>query len=86
MKAILIIAMAIGALISTIFLAIPSLRDGTSQWAYLELPGMVATLLVLGAHQGGIFDILDLALMWAVNAVAYGLVALAVLIVLKISG
>jgi hypothetical protein len=45
MKARLIIAMAIGALISMIFLAIPSLRNGTSAWAFLELPGMIAVLL-----------------------------------------
>jgi hypothetical protein len=33
----LIIAMAIGVLISMIFLAVPSLRNGTSAWAFLEL-------------------------------------------------
>jgi hypothetical protein len=84
-KAGLIIAMTIGALISTIFLAVPSLRDGTSPWAYLELPGMVAALLVLGTYGGGGSDILALAVAWAVNAVAYGLVAWAVVSVLKIS-
>ena len=85
MKARLIIAMAIGALISMIFLAVPSLRDGTSPWAYLELPGIVAVLLVWGTHGGGGSDILALAVVWAVNAVVYGLVALAVVGVLKIS-
>jgi hypothetical protein len=30
--------------ISMIFLAIPSMRNGTSSWASLELPGMVAAL------------------------------------------
>jgi hypothetical protein len=50
MKARLIIAMAFGAIISMIFLAIPSLTDGTSPRAYLELPGIVAALLVWGAH------------------------------------
>ena len=85
MKARLIIAMAIGALISMIFLAVPSLRDGTSRWADLELPGIVAALLVWGTYGGGGSDILALAVMWAVNAVIYGLVALAVISVLKIS-
>ena len=81
MKARLIIAMAIGALIAMIFLAVPSLRDGTSPWAFLELPGMIAVLLA-GPPSS---DVLFSALAWAVNAVAYGLVALAVLSILKIS-
>jgi hypothetical protein len=85
MKARLIIAMAIGALISMIFLAVPSLRDGTSPWASLELPGIVAVLLVWGTQGGGGSDVLALAVVWAVNAVVYGLVALAVVSVLKIS-
>jgi hypothetical protein len=80
MKAKLIIAMAIGALISMIFLAVPSLRDGTSAWAFLELPGMIAVLLA-GPPRS---DILFSALAWAVNAIAYGLVALAVLSILSI--
>jgi hypothetical protein len=80
MKARLIIAMAIGALISTIFLAIPSLRDGTSPWASLELPGMIAVVLAGPVSS----DILLSALAWTVNAVAYSLVALAVLGILKI--
>jgi hypothetical protein len=80
MKARLVIAMAIGALISTIFLAIPSLRDGTSPWAFLELPGMIAVFLAGPVSS----DILFLALAWAVNAVVYGLVALAVLGILSI--
>ena len=84
MKARLIIAMAIGVLISMIFLAVPSLRDGTSPWASLELPGIVAALLVLGTLGGGGSDVLPLAVMWAVNAVVYGLGALAVVSVLKI--
>jgi hypothetical protein len=79
MKARLIIAMAFGAIVSTIFLAIPSMRDGTGPQADLELPGMVAALLV-----GGGSDILALAVMWAVNAIAYGLAALAVLSILRI--
>jgi hypothetical protein len=81
MSARLIIAMAIGALISTIFLAIPSMRSGTSAWAFLELPGMIAVLLAGPASS----DILFSALAWAVNAVAYSLVALAGLSILKIS-
>jgi hypothetical protein len=80
MKARLIIAMAIGVLISMIFLAVPSLRDGTSAWAFLELPGMIAVFLA-GPFSS---DILFSAFAWAVNAVAYSLVALAVLSILSI--
>jgi hypothetical protein len=80
MKARLIIAMTIGVLISMIFLAVPSLRDGTSSWAFLELPGMIAVFLA-GPFRS---DILFSALASAVNAVAYSSVALAVLGILKI--
>lgn len=65
MKAGLFIAMAIGVLISMIFLALPSLRNGTSAWASLELPGMIAVFLA-GPFSS---DILFSALAWAVNAV-----------------
>jgi hypothetical protein len=81
MRAMLIISMAFGALVSMIFLAIPSLRDGTSEWAFLELPGMITTFIAGPIHS----DILFLALAWAVNAIVYGLVALGVLSILKIS-
>ena len=80
MKARLIIAMAIGALISTIFLAIPSLRNGTSEWAFLELPGMIVGLMAWGTFDS---DTLSLALFWAVNAVVYGLVAFVALAVIS---
>ena len=79
-----IIAIAIGALVSMILLAIPSGRHGTSAWAYLEAPGIIAIMLVWGPH-GPAPDILSLAVAWAVNAILYGVVALAVLSVFKIS-
>jgi hypothetical protein len=62
------------------FLAVPSLRDGTSEWSGLELPGMIAVLLAGPSSS----DILLSALAWSVNAVVYSLVALAVLSILKI--
>ena len=83
MQARLTIAMGIGLLISSIFMAIPSLRDGTSSWASLELPGMTAAFIFWG--MGGNSVILALALSWAVNAVVYGLGALAILSIFKIS-
>jgi hypothetical protein len=76
MRARLIIAMAIGAFISMIFLTIPSMRDGTSSWASLELPGMIAALLA-GPDSS---DILSLVIMGTVNAVVYGLVAFVVIL------
>jgi hypothetical protein len=77
MKRMLGIAMGIGFLISTIFMAIPSMRDGISEWASLELPGMVAALLFLGTVGNSVF--VGTAIAWAVNAVVYGLVALVIL-------
>jgi hypothetical protein len=79
MKRSFMIAMGIGFLISTVFMAIPS----TSELASLELPGMGAAYLFWGAVGNSV--IIGVAIGWAVNAVVYGLVALAVLSILKIS-
>lgn len=84
MKRMLGIAMGIGFLISTIFMAIPSMRDGTSEWASLELPGMVAAYFFWGAVGNSV--IAGTTIMWAVNAIVYGLVALAIIGALKIIG
>jgi len=67
MKVRFIIAMAIGAFISMIF---------PSAWAGWELPGMIAALLT-GPNSS---NILVLVIIWAVNAVVYGLVAFAVIL------
>jgi hypothetical protein len=74
MKARLIIAMAIGAFISMIFLAVPSMRDGTNPWASLELAGMIAALLM------GPDSSLSLVIFGTVNAIVYGLVAFVVIL------
>ena len=79
MKRSFMIAMGIGFLISTVFMAIPS----TNEWASLELPGMGAAYLFWGAVGNSV--ILGTAIGWAVNAVVYSLVALAVLSILKTS-
>ena len=79
MKRSFMIAMGIGFLISTVFMAIPS----TNEWASLELPGIGAAYLFWGAVGNSV--ILGTAIGWAVNAVVYGLVALAVLSILKVS-
>jgi hypothetical protein len=75
----LTIAMGIGFLISTIFMAVPS---GTNEWASLELPGMGAAYLFWGAVGNSV--IVGIAIGWAVNAVVYGLVALVIIGTLKI--
>jgi hypothetical protein len=82
MKRMLSIAMGIGFLISTIFMAMPSMRDGTSEWADLELPGMGAAYVFWGAVGDPV--IVGTAIGWAVNAVVYGLVALVIIGALKI--
>jgi hypothetical protein len=82
MKRMLSVATAIGFLISTIFMAIPSMRDGTNDWASLELAGMAAAYLFWGAAGDSVF--VGTVIGWAVNAVIYGLAALAILGALKI--
>ena len=79
MKRSFVIAMGIGFLISTVLMAMPA----TNVWASLELPGMGAAYLFWGA--AGDSTIVGVAIGWAVNAVVYGLVALAVLSIFKIS-
>jgi hypothetical protein len=73
MKRSFVIAMGIGFLISTVLMAVPS----TNEWAFLELPGMGAAYLFWGVARNS--AIVGTAIGWAVNAVVYGLVALAVL-------
>jgi hypothetical protein len=79
MKRSFMIAMAIGFLISTVLMAIPS----TNEWAFLEFPGMGAAYLFCGAV--GDSPILGTAIGWAVNAVVYGLVAFIIIGARKIS-
>jgi hypothetical protein len=73
MKRSFMIAMGIGFLISTVFMAIPS----TNEWASLQLPGIGAAYLFWGAV--GNYVIVGVAIGWAVNAVVYGLVALIII-------
>jgi hypothetical protein len=78
-----VIAMGIGFLISSVLMGMPPMRDGSSDWARLDLPGMAAASLFWGVAGNSV--IVGLAIGWAVNAIVYGLVALAVLSILKIS-
>jgi hypothetical protein len=72
MKRSFMIAMGIGFLISTVFMAIPS----TNELASLELPGMGAAYLFWGAVGNSVWGV---AIGWAVNAAVYGLVALIII-------
>lgn len=76
----LIIALAVGALISAVLLAIEPLTD----YAFLdwEWPGVSAAYLFWGAVGGSPFA--GITISWVVNALTYGLGAFAILIVLKL--
>ncbi|WP_262048077.1 hypothetical protein [Bradyrhizobium sp. Bra78] len=79
LKANLIIALAIGALISAVLLALEPLTD----YAFLswEWPGISAAYLFWGAAGGSAFA--GIAICWVVNAFTYGLCAFAILIALS---
>jgi hypothetical protein len=80
MKSRLIIALAIGALITTVFLVLEPLTD----YAFLswELPGVTAAFLFWGVVGGPAF--MGIAIAWAVNTIVYGAAAFAVLILIKL--
>jgi hypothetical protein len=77
------IAIAIGAIIPIVLWAIASL---SSAFESLLTPGIMTAMLIFGAH-GWTSEIILLGsvICYAVNAICYGLVAFAVLSVLKIS-
>lgn len=77
LKTNLMLALAIGFLISTVFMSIPSMRDGTSDWSGVEFPGMAAAYLFWGAFSESVFW--GSVIGWAANAVVYSLPAFAVL-------
>jgi hypothetical protein len=78
-KNLIIALLAIGALISAALLAIEPFTDFA--FLSLEWPGISAAYLFWGAVGGSVF--LGVAISWAVNALAYGLGALAILSALK---
>ena len=80
MKASLIIAIAIGALISSVLLAIEPLTDFA--FLSLEWPGVTAAYLFWGAVGGSAF--VGVALCWVVNALSYGFGALVILSAVKL--
>ncbi|MHC2619495.1 hypothetical protein ACVIW2_001527 [Bradyrhizobium huanghuaihaiense] len=76
----LIIALAIGALVSALLLAIEPLTD----FAYLSLewPGITVAYFFWGAIGGPTF--LGIAISWLVNALIYGLGAFVILSTVKV--
>jgi hypothetical protein len=82
MKSVLIIALAIGTLISTVLLVMERLTDHSVFWMEWQMPGISAAYLFWGAVGDSVF--LGVAIAWAVNAVAYGAAAFAILIPLKL--
>jgi len=78
-KANLIIALAIGALISSVLLALEPLID----YAFLSLewPGVTAAYLFWGAVGGSAFA--GIAISWVVNGFTYGLGTFAILTALS---
>jgi hypothetical protein len=74
------VAMAIGVLFSLVLLAIASQMPG-GVLDYLQAPGIIAIMLLFGPHGPVSSDILALAIAGTVNAIAYGLIALAVAII-----
>lgn len=80
MKTRLLIAAAVGALISATLLVLEPLTDyALLSW---ELPGISAAYLFRGAVGGGTFP--GIAIAWFVNAVVYGAAAFAILMLLKV--
>ena len=82
MKSRLIIALAIGALISTMQLVTESLTDHSIFWMGWEMPGISAAYLFWGAVGGSAFA--GIAIAWVVNAIVYGAAAFGVLTVFKL--
>ena len=82
MKTSLIIALAIGVLISTVLLIMERLTDHALIWLDWQMPGIGAAYLFWGAVGDSVF--LGVAIAWFVNALAYGAAAFAVLILFKL--
>jgi hypothetical protein len=82
MKSRLIVALAIGALISTVLLVMESLTDHSIFWMGWEMPGISAAYLFWGAIGGPAFA--GIAVTWVVNAIVYGTAAFGVLTVFKL--
>jgi hypothetical protein len=72
----LIVALAAGALISTVLLVMESLTDHSIFWMGWEMPGISAAYLFWGAVGGS--ALAGIAIAWVVNAIVYGMAAFGV--------
>ena len=80
MKSRIIIASAIGALISSALLVADTITAG--DWLAPQMPGISAAYLFWGAVGSSVP--LGMAICWLVNAIVYGAAAFGVLTVLKL--
>ncbi|MBR1168500.1 MULTISPECIES: hypothetical protein [Bradyrhizobium] len=76
----LVIALAVGALVSTVLLVLEPLTDFAFLW--LEWPGITAAYFFWGAVGGSTFA--GIAMSWVVNALTYGLGAFVILSAFKV--
>jgi hypothetical protein len=82
MKTGFIIALAIGALISTVLQVMEWLTDHSLVWLDWQMPGIAAAYLFWGAVGSSVFA--GVAVAWVVNAIVYGAAAFGVLAVFKL--
>lgn len=80
MKRMLIMALAVGAVMSTILLAIE--RPTDFAFLSLEWPGVSAAYLAWGAL--GVSAVMGVGISWAVNALVYATAAFAILGTIKL--
>jgi hypothetical protein len=83
MKSVLIVALAIGALVSTVLLVTEQLTDQSIAVMAWEMPGISAAYLFWGALGSSV--LLGVAIAWAVNAIVYGAPAFVVLTVVQLA-
>jgi hypothetical protein len=83
MKSVLIVALAIGAIVSTVLLVMEQLTDQSIAVMAWEMPGISAAYLFWGALGSSV--LLGVAIAWAVNAIVYGAPAFFVLTVVKLA-
>jgi hypothetical protein len=83
MKSILIVALAAGALVSTVLLVMEQLTDHSIAVMAWEMPGISAAYLFWGAVGSSV--LLGVAIAWIVNAIVYGAAAFVVLVVVKLA-
>ncbi|MBR0950875.1 hypothetical protein [Bradyrhizobium canariense] len=83
MKSLFIVALAIGALVSTVLLVMEQLTDQSIAVMAWEMPGISAAYIFWGAVGSSVF--LGVAIAWAVNAIVYGAPAFVVLTVVNLA-